>query len=242
MDYLFSPDNLPGVGMGDLTSVAAVCGLIGLAVTSGALIAQGMIGTVLYVLSATALLQQKDEFAGGDAPFAIGALVILLIFSALALVFERRARVDAAKLVGAAADTPETKATRAGIARRERWARTLTFAGVAWAGAAVGFAWAEWNEAPFRLEDAEAFVGLAIGLAVALVGGEAAWRFARGAIRAGGNAIIIGVVVVFVAFVANVLSEYVPFVGALVLLVAIWLAVRLRRRTAEKHAGLRILR
>ncbi|MCW2923897.1 MAG: hypothetical protein JWM98_1301, partial [Thermoleophilia bacterium] len=41
MDFsLFAPENLPGVGMGDLESVVAVLGLTGLAVTSGMLVAE----------------------------------------------------------------------------------------------------------------------------------------------------------------------------------------------------------
>jgi hypothetical protein len=238
---IFSPAHLPGVGMGDLTSIAAICGLIGLAVTSGAMIAEGIIGTLVFVVSAIALLQQKDEFAGGAAPYAIGMLVLLVVLTGIAIVLEQRARATSVGLAGAAADTPETKAARRTIARSELWAQVLTIVAVAIGGAAVGFAWAEWNEAPFRLEDTEAFVGLAIGVVAGLVGGDAAWRFAHGAIRAGGSAVIIGVAVVVVAFVANVASEYVPFVGVLTLLVAGWLALRLRRRSSEKYAGLRIL-
>ena len=90
--------------------------------------------------------------------------------------------------------------------------------------------------------DTEAFVGLAIGLVAGAIGGDAVWRFVDGAVRAGGSALIVGVVVVIAAFTLNVASVYVPFVGLVVLGIAAFLALRLRRRRQEKHAGLRILR
>lgn len=237
---IFSPDYLPGVGMGDLASVAAICGLLGLAVTSGVLIAEGALGTLIFALSAVALLQEKDDF-GGSVPASLAVLVFLLLAAAARFLLAARARRASQALVGAAPDAPETKAARAGVARRERWVQWIAIVSVLWAGAAVGFAWAEWNEVPFRLEDAEAAVGLVLGLFAAAVGGDAAWRFLHGAVRAGGSAVIIGVVVCVAAYLLNGLSVYVPFVGAVVFVLALVLSFRLRRRAQQKYQGLRIL-
>lgn len=237
---LFSPDYLPGVGMGDLGSIVAICGLLGLAATSGALVAEGAIGTLVFSLAALAVLSQKEDF-GGSVPAAGAILVFLLLAAAARWLLAARARRDAAALVGAASDAPETKATRATISRRQRWAQGLAIASVAWAGAAAGFAWAEWNEVPFRLEDAEAAAGLAVGIVAAAIAGDAAWRFLQGALRAGGSPVVVGMVVVLVALALNVASVYVPFVGAVVLVLAALLAVRMRRRQQQKYGGLRIL-
>jgi hypothetical protein len=95
---------------------------------------------------------------------------------------------------------------------------------------------------PFRIGDTESLVGLGIGVAAALIGGDAAWRFVDGAMRAGGSELIVGLVVVIVVLGANVASVYVPFVGAVVLVLAALLALRLMRRAQAKHGGLRILR
>jgi len=237
---LFAPHNLPGVGMGDLSSIAAICGLLGLAVTSGVLIAEGAIGTVVFVLSAVAVLQEKPDF-GGSTPAALAVLIFLLVAVAARVLLTSRAAREEASLVGAAKDSPETKATRVRIATRERWAQWIAVVSVAWAGAIGGFAWAEWNEVPFRLEDSEAAFGLGLGLIAAAIGGDAAWRFLRGAIRAGGSAPIVGTIVTAVALLLNSASVYVPFVGAAVFIIALVLAVRLRRRQQKKYAGLRIL-
>ncbi|MCW2955835.1 MAG: hypothetical protein JWO69_704 [Thermoleophilia bacterium] len=237
---LFAPEYLPGVGMGSIESIVALLGLIGLAVTSGALVAQGAVGTLLFALSAIAVLQEKPDF-GGSTPAALVVIGFLLVAVAARQLLEMRARREEAALAGAAADAPETKATRAAVARRLRWARLLTFVSVLWAGAAAGFAWAEWNEVPFRLEDAEAVIGLGIGLLVAAIGGDAVWRFVSGAVRAGGSAVVVGAVVIVVAFALNAASVYIPFLGLVPLLLAIWLALRLRRRERQKFAGLRIL-
>jgi hypothetical protein len=237
---LFSPSNLPGVGMGDLSSIAAICALLGVAVTSGALIAEGTLGTLVFAVSALAVLQHKEDL-GGSVPAALAVLVFLLLAAATRWLLDTRARRDAASLAGAAADTPETKATKARIDGRERWSRRVAILAVSWAGASVGFAWAEWNEVPFRLEDSEGAFGLALALVAAGVGGDATWRFLQGAIRAGGSPAIIGLVVVIVAWTLNVASVYVPFVGGVVFILALVLAARLRRREQRKYKGLRIL-
>lgn len=237
---VFAPENLPGVGMGDLQSIAAICGLLGLAVTAGVLVAEGMIGTILFIASALLVLSQKEDF-GGSLAAVILVLAVLSFFVSSRLALAQRARREAEAITGAAADAPETKAARAAIARREAWARRLAFLGVLVAGAAAGFAWAEWNEVPFELADAEAGAGIAIGVVAAAIGGDAAWRFLQGAIRAGGSAPIIGVVVSIVAYALNAASVYVPFVGAVVFVLAALLALRLRRRQQQKYKGLRIL-
>jgi hypothetical protein len=237
---IFSPSNLPGVGMGDLESIVAVLGLLGLAVTSGMLVAQGALGTLVFSLSAIAVLQQKDDF-GGAVPASLAVIVFLLLAAATRWLLETRATRLTARLAGAAADAPETRADRDRAARLARWARGLAIAAVAWTGAAVGFAWAEWNEVPFRLEDTEAILGLLLGLVAAAIGGDAAARFLDGAVRAGGRTLIVGVVVIVIAYVLNALSYYVPFVGGIVFLLTLVLAVRLRRRAQQKYQGLRIL-
>lgn len=237
---LFSPSNLPGVGMGDLESIAAICGLLGLAVTSGMLIAEGLLGTLVFAISAVALLQEKDDY-GGSVPAALAVLVFLLLAAAVRWLLASRARSARAQLTGAAQDAPETKAIRAAVARRDSWGQWLAIISVAWAGAAVGFAWSEWNEVPFRLDDREAGLGLVLGIVAALVGGDAAWRFLQGAVRAGGSTTIVGTFVVVAAFLLNVASVYVPFVGAVVFVLALVLALRLRRRQQQTAGGLRIL-
>ena len=237
---LFAPENLPGVGMGDLTSIAAICGLLGLAVTSGMLIAEGAIGTILFSIGALAVLQEKPDL-GGSTPAAVIVLAFLLIAVAARLLLQMRLRRDAAALTGAAKDAPETKAANASIARREGFAQGMAILAGVWAGGAAGFAWAEWNEVPFRLSDTESWFGLVLGVVAASIGGDAAWRFLRGATRAGGSAAIVGTVVCVIAFGLNSASVYVPFVGGVAFLLALVLAVRLRRRQQQKYAGLRIL-
>lgn len=236
----FAPDNLPGVGMGDLQSVVAICGLLGLAVTSGMLVAEGLVGTALFAASALLVLSEKPDL-GGSAPAAIGLLVLLAVLAFARNLLQLRARRDALGLAGAAADSPETRTVRTAVASREAWAHRLAILAVAIAGAASGFAWAEWNEVPFALGDAESLVGIGIGLVAAAAGGDAAWRFLQGALRAGGSAVVVGIVVCVVAYAGNALSVYVPFVGAAIFLLAVVLALRLRRRAQQKYAGLRIL-
>ncbi|MCW2972552.1 MAG: hypothetical protein JWN72_825 [Thermoleophilia bacterium] len=237
---IFAPHNLPGVGMGNLTSIAGTCGLIGLAVTSGMLIAEGILGTVVFVGSAFAVLAAKEDLGGNPALTIVG-LAILVVAAVVRSVLGARTRRAIAQLVGAAADAPETRAARAAVSRRDGLAQALAIVSVLLAGALVGFAWAEWNELPFHLGDVESIVGTAVGLVVAGIGGDAAWRFLAGAVRAGGSTVVVGIVVSVVAYALNAASFYVPFVGAVVLAVAIVLALRLRRRTQQKYAGLRIL-
>ncbi|MEO6867343.1 MAG: hypothetical protein ABI200_04920 [Gaiellales bacterium] len=237
---LFAPDNLPGVGMGSLQSIVALFGLIGLAVTSGMLVAQGLLGTIIFTASALFVLNAKPDL-GGAPEAAIAVLVVLVLLAILRLVIGRGAAAAAAGLTGAAADAPETRAARAKIARRGRTTQRLAILAVLITGGAVGFAWAEWNEVPFRLEDLEAVIGLAIGFVAASIGGDAAWRFLQGAVRAGGSVVIVGIVVCVVALLFNAASVYVPFAGLIVLLLAGALSLRLRRRQEKKNAGLRIL-
>jgi len=237
---IFAPHNLPGVGMGDLGSIVGVLGLVGLAVTSGMLVAEGIIGTVVFVGSAFAVLAAKPDL-GGSVPFAVLALGILLVASVLRYVLGTRTRRAVARLAGAAADAPETRAARAGVSRADALAQALTIVSVLLAGALMGFAWAEWNEVPFRLGDGESFAGIAIGFVAAAIGGDAAWRFLQGSVRAGGSTVVIGIVVAIAAYALNAAAFYIPFAGIVVLALAIVLAVRLRRRTKQKYAGLRIL-
>ncbi|MBC7461077.1 MAG: hypothetical protein H7287_06920 [Thermoleophilia bacterium] len=237
---IFAPHNLPGVGMGNLTSIAGVCGLVGLAVTSGMLIAEGIVGTLVFVASALAVLTAKEDL-GGNVEMALVGLAILVFAAILRTVLGARTRRAIRQLAGAAADAPETRAGRAAVSRRDGLAQALTIVSVLLGGALVGFAWAEWNEWPFRLGDAESIVGTVIGLTVAAIGGDAAGRFLAGAVRAGGSTVVVGIVVAVVAYALNAASFYVPFAGAVVLVIAITLAIRLRRRTQQKYAGLRIL-
>jgi hypothetical protein len=237
---LFAPENLPGVGMGDLDSIAAVCGLLGLAVTSGVLVAQGWIGSLVFGASAVVLLQEKHDW--GRSPEALGIVLVVLVLSLLArTLLTKAARRETAALAGTAKDDPEVRARAAAIGRREAWVQRMAILGVIWAGAVVGFAWAEWDEVPFVLRDLESGVGLGLGLVAGAIGGDAAWRFLQGALRAGGSSVIVGTVVTFVAFALSAFSVYVPFVGAVVFVLAAVLATRLRRRQQQKYAGLRIL-
>ncbi len=237
---VFSPSNLPGVGMGDLDSLTALLGLLGMALTSGILITQGMLGTLVYVISAIAVLREKDDF-GGSVPASLAVLVFLLLATMVRWLLDARATRERATLTGAAADALETKAARSRIAKREGWAHALAIVSVVFAGAAAGFAWSEWNEVPFRLDDGEAVAGLLIGILAASIGGDFAWRFLHGAVRAGGSAAIVGTALVLLAWLLNAASVYVPFVGGVVFVVISLLALRLRRRQQHTAGGLRIL-
>ncbi|MBC7461957.1 MAG: hypothetical protein H7287_11395, partial [Thermoleophilia bacterium] len=73
---IFAPHNLPGVGMGNLTSIAGTCGLVGLAVTSGMLIAEGIVGTLVFIASALAVLTAQDDL-GGNVELALVGPAIL---------------------------------------------------------------------------------------------------------------------------------------------------------------------
>lgn len=237
---LFAPSNLPGVGMGDLRAVVAILGAVGIAVTSGALLAEGAIGTIVFVVGALAVLQEKPDF-GGSVPGAVVILAALLLLAAARLLLEQRARREDVALAGAAKDAPETKAAQGQIERRRRFARGLTLVAVALGSGVVGFAWAEWNEVPFTLQDGEAWSGLVLGVVAGAIGGDAIWRFMSGAVRAGGSAPVMGAIVAAVVLALNTASVYVPFAGGVVLLLFAVLAIRLRRRSSQKYAGLRIL-
>jgi hypothetical protein len=206
---IFAPGNLPGTGMGDLESLGGICGLIGLAVTSGALLIEGVIGTLLYLAAALAVLGVKDD-AFGDRPELVGGALAAIVVLSLV---RRFAGTRAAVLGGIAA-----------------------LAG----GAAVGFAWAEWNEVPFGF-DSESAVGVAIGVAAAAVGARAAYLFLTGSVQAGGHAGIVGAVVAVVALACNAIAFYVPFAGIVVFALALVLVLRLRRRDRKKYKGLRKL-
>jgi hypothetical protein len=92
----------------------------------------------------------------------------------------------------------------------------------------------------FWLHDDLAWAGLAIGAAGAAVMAIAAVPLAVAAARAGSRqatALIAAVAALVVAAAALV-----PFVGYPLALVAIFLALRTRRRGSERYQGLRILR
>jgi hypothetical protein len=99
------------------------------------------------------------------------------------------------------------------------------------AGAAAGEFW---------LHDHLAWAGLAIGGAGAAVMGMAAIPLSESAARAGSRpatALILAVAALVVGAAALV-----PFVGFPLALVAVFLALRTRRRGSERYQGLRILR
>jgi hypothetical protein len=88
---LFAPDNLPGVGMGDLASITGVFGLLGLAVTSAALVAFGLPGTIMYLAAAVAVLLGKgDGKAFGDEPVVAGVALGLVALLAIAFAVTSR--------------------------------------------------------------------------------------------------------------------------------------------------------
>lgn len=237
---LFAPEYLPGVGMGDLTSVVGICGALGMAATAGMLLAEGAIGTTLFVASAIALLSRKPDF-GESVPAVAFILALLSIATIIRTVLIVRARRAGANLAGTATGDEAAVALRTSVARRESRARSLSIISVVYGGAAVGFAWAEWNEVPLRLEDAESVVGLAVGVVAASVGGDAAYRFIAGAIRAGGSPALVGIALSLVALGLNAASVYIPFAGAIVVALALLAVLRLRRREHGRHRGLRIL-
>lgn len=211
---VFAPGSLSGVGLGNITSVAGFGGLLAMAVVSGALLAEGVVGTVLWLVVSIAGLATLTPAYGGAAPLMLGAVVAVFALGIVAWRLER-------------SEAPS--------------GRLFAFAAAVAAGACMGFAWSEWNELPFRLRDAEALVGTMVGLAAAVVGGHAAYLFTRGSVRAGGSAAIVGAAVGFVALVAGALGVLVPFAGYVVLALAAVLAIRLGRRVRAKYKGLRIL-
>jgi hypothetical protein len=87
---LFAPGNLPGTGMGDIASIGGICGLIGLAVTSGALLVEGVLGTILYLLCALAVLGLKNDPFGESAPMVGIALVAIVAVSMLRFIIGSR--------------------------------------------------------------------------------------------------------------------------------------------------------
>ena len=232
---LFPPAHLPGVGMGDLMTVVGVGGLIGLATTSGALLANGLAGILLFVGAALLVLQEKSVFLGGQPEIVIGVLVALVLLGAIRLVLARRS--NAAAVPGA----PQAGSSAAPREAQQRSIRLLDLLAVLIGSATVGFAWAEWNEVPFAFADNEAIAGTLIGLACGAIGGHAASLFVSGSVRAGGHPSIIVGAVLLVAFALNALGLYVPFIGYLSLLLAAAFAVRLGRRSHKKYKGLRIL-
>ncbi len=92
----------------------------------------------------------------------------------------------------------------------------------------------------FWLHDDLAWAGLAIGGAAAAVMSVAAVPLSENAARAGSRpatALILAVAALLVG-----LAAMVPFVGYPLAVVAIFLALRSRRRGGERYEGLRILR
>ncbi|MBC7644706.1 MAG: hypothetical protein H7123_06240 [Thermoleophilia bacterium] len=236
MDFdLFAPSNLPGVGMGDTYSLVGIGGLIGLAVTSGALVAEGLVGTMLYVIAALSVLSNKGVVS--DQPVitfsALGALASLALLRA---VLRRKAAANAnpGPAMGAVSVTAAAVPDGRGV-------RLLSLLAVALGGASLGYAWAEWNNLPFSFHSREALIGATAGLVGAAIGGHAADLFIRGSVRAGGSAGIVGVAVALVALVLNGAAFYVPFVGLVVFVLAIVVSVRLQRRAHAKYKGLRML-
>src|SRR6186997_88735 len=89
---IFPESYLPGVGMGSVASVVGLGGLIALAVTSGAMLAQGMIGALVFVAAAVAVLLQKhglltDPMSGDETQQAlvIGVLSFVLVLALVRL-------------------------------------------------------------------------------------------------------------------------------------------------------------
>jgi len=99
---LFAPPNLPGVGMGDLSSVGGFGGLVGVAATSGALIAARIPGLLVFLASAVLVLLANDEQWGGT-PIGSGiALALVAVLSLVhAVVGQRGAQLGAVLLGGA---------------------------------------------------------------------------------------------------------------------------------------------
>jgi hypothetical protein len=225
---IFPPHGLPGVGMGSTLSIVGMGGLVALATTSGAMLAQGLIGTLTWIVAAVSVLVAKDV-AWGDRPeFSIGVLVLLALLAIVRIAMNRRSP-------SAAGEDALTSATEPG----RGWLLPLLCAAIG--GGVLGFAWSEWNEAPFTLGDTESIVGLVVGLACALVGAWAAYLFLTGSIRAGGDATIVGAFVVLASLALNALGFYVPFIGYTAIVVAAVFVVRLRRSGKDKYKGLRIL-
>lgn len=206
--------------MGNITAIVGLGGLVGMAATSGMLLAEGALGTLLWSLSAAAMLMVKDP-AFGDSPALTGGMLAAAALLGVISAYVGRRRTDDVSTHD-----------------RGRWVSLL---GVLAAGASVGFGWAEWNEVPFAFADTESYVGLMLGIVAAAVGGHAAHTFVRGSVRAGGNAIIVGSVTCLSALTMNAVSFYVPFAGIVIVLLLLVLGVRLARRTGGKYKGLRIL-
>jgi hypothetical protein len=95
------------------------------------------------------------------------------------------------------------------------------------AGVAIGLALGDWPEA----------VG---GAAGGVLGAFGAAQVVLGALARGGTRFGTAVLVVAAALVVAALS-FVPIAGYLVAAALPLLAVQLRRRTADRHAGLRVL-
>src|SRR5262245_16545395 len=77
---LCAPGPLPGAGLGNIVSIAELGGLIGLAVTSGAILAEGLSGSIVYGAAAVAVLTAKDDW-GGEPAFAFGTVGLLLLLA-----------------------------------------------------------------------------------------------------------------------------------------------------------------
>lgn len=223
---IFPAANLPGVGMGSTYTLVGMGGLVGLAVTSGALIAEGLIGTLLYVAAALSVLSNKPGTLT-DRPEVAGTALTAIVVLALMRGWLRRRAAAQASTATAVADG--------------RGIQLLSIAAVAIGGASLGYAWAEWNNLPFSFHSTEALVGALVGLGAAAIGGHAANLFVSGSVRAGGSAGIVGIAVAFTALVVNGAAFYVPFVGWATLFAAIFIAVRLQRRAKAKYKGLRML-
>jgi hypothetical protein len=115
----------------------------------------------------------------------------------------------------------------AGIVGGRRGSLALTAGLAAAAGVALGFLIWDWDEA-------------VAGLAGGLLGAFAAEQIVRGALRRGGNRVGTALLVGLAAAVLAALAVA-PIVGYVEAALLPLLALRMRRRTPERYAGLRTL-
>jgi hypothetical protein len=239
--HVFPPDSLPGVGVGSALSVVGLGGLVGLAAASGAMLAEGFAGVVIWVALALGAFEadpQGHPFGGRTVTvLCVLAVLVLIAGTRTVLARGRASTPKAAAAVNGNGATPRRPGTKAVAA-----VRSLDLVAVLIGAGAAGLVWADWNNLPLSLGSAESWTGLAVGLVAGAVGGHAAYLFTEGSVRGGGaRGIVVGTVIV-AGLVLDALSLYVPFAGFAAVVACGVLATRLGRQAREKHQGLRILK
>lgn len=209
---VFSPSRYPAVGLGDVSTIAAVGGLVGVAVALGVLLAAGLPGLAAMAIATGVLLAAHPHGS-------VGAVATVLPIAAIVLGVAGTVLVRANK-------------GRAGHAVAGLGLLSGLVAGGLW--------WSDWEQAQFKL-GGDAWISALVAVVAGGVAAFAIARFVNGAVAAGGHGGTVRGTATVGGIAGAALSIWVPFVGYVLFVATAWFLARQRRRAAAKYEGLRIL-